>query len=88
MALNRLAGHLYNAYCKVTTAKELWESFDRKCKAKDAGTNKHVVARFWDFNVVDKKIMLNQVQDLQVMLHDILIEGMALSETFQVAMMI
>lgn len=38
--------------------------------------------------MIDLKSMMNQVQDLQVVLHDILTEGMALSETFQVVDMI
>ncbi|GJT06481.1 hypothetical protein Tco_0840943 [Tanacetum coccineum] len=31
---------LYNVYCKTTTAKELWESLERKHKTEDAGTKK------------------------------------------------
>ncbi|GKA42182.1 hypothetical protein Tco_0734842 [Tanacetum coccineum] len=38
--LNGLVGSLYNVYCKTTTAKELWESLERKHKTKDAGTKK------------------------------------------------
>ncbi|GJY00710.1 pol polyprotein [Tanacetum coccineum] len=34
---------LYNVYCKTTTAKELWESLERKYKTEDAGTKKFVV---------------------------------------------
>ncbi|GKB26129.1 hypothetical protein Tco_0865530 [Tanacetum coccineum] len=34
--LNGLVGSLYNVYCKTTTAKELWESLERKHKTKDA----------------------------------------------------
>ncbi|GJV27674.1 hypothetical protein Tco_1384122 [Tanacetum coccineum] len=30
-------GSLYNVYCKTTTAKELWESLERKHKTEDAG---------------------------------------------------
>ncbi|KAJ9556794.1 LOW QUALITY PROTEIN: hypothetical protein OSB04_011408 [Centaurea solstitialis] len=49
---------------------------------------KHVVARFLEFKMLDSKTVMSQVQDLQVVLHDILAEGMILSETFQVAAMI
>ncbi|KAI3773047.1 hypothetical protein L6452_04245 [Arctium lappa] len=86
--LNGLVDALYNVYCKVTTAKELWESLDRKYKTEDAGTKKHVVARFLDFKMVDSKTVMSQVQDLQVIMHDILAEGMVMSEAFQVAAMI
>ncbi|GKB35736.1 retrovirus-related pol polyprotein from transposon TNT 1-94 [Tanacetum coccineum] len=83
--LNGLIDPLYNVYCKTTTAKELWESLERKYKTEDAGTKKFVVARFLDYKMVDSKSVVSQVQDLQVLLHDIHAEGMTLSETFQVA---
>ncbi|GKB58220.1 hypothetical protein Tco_0914406 [Tanacetum coccineum] len=38
--LNGLVDSLYNVYCKTTTAKELWESLERKYKTEDAGTKK------------------------------------------------
>ncbi|GJT23714.1 hypothetical protein Tco_0893651 [Tanacetum coccineum] len=37
--LNGLVGSLYNVYCKTMTAKELWESLERKHKTEDAGTS-------------------------------------------------
>ncbi|GJQ95331.1 putative reverse transcriptase domain-containing protein [Tanacetum coccineum] len=86
--LNGLIDPLYNVYCKTTTAKELWESLERKYKTKDPGTKKFVVARFLDYKMVDSKNVISQVQDLQILLHDIHAEGMTLSETFQVAAII
>ncbi|GKD12138.1 hypothetical protein Tco_1196545, partial [Tanacetum coccineum] len=86
--LNGLIDPLYNVYCKTTIAKELWESLERKYKTEDASTKKFVVARFLDYKMVDSKNMISQVQDLQVLLHDIHAEGMTLSETFQVAAII
>ncbi|GJV60658.1 hypothetical protein Tco_1466758 [Tanacetum coccineum] len=69
----------------------LWESLERKYKTEDAGTKKFVVARFLDYKMVDSKSVVSQVQDLQVLLHDIHAEGMTLSElseTFQAATII
>ncbi|GJW17178.1 hypothetical protein Tco_0024614 [Tanacetum coccineum] len=63
--LNGLIDPLYNVYCKTTTAKELWESLERKYKTEDAGTKKFVVARFLDYKMVDSKNVISQVQDLQ-----------------------
>ncbi|KAD5961624.1 hypothetical protein E3N88_13097 [Mikania micrantha] len=86
--LNGLVDALYNVHCKITTAKELWESLDKKYRTEDAGTKKLMVARFLDYKMVDTKTVLNQVQELQIILSDIHSEGMTLSETFQVAAMI
>nr|GEV49734.1 uncharacterized protein [Tanacetum cinerariifolium] len=83
--LNGLIDPLYNVYCKTTTAKELWESLERKYKTEDASTKKFVVARFLDYKMVDSKNVISQVQGLQVLIHDIHAEGMTLSETFQAA---
>ena len=49
---------------------------------------KFVVGRFLDYKMVDSKTIISQVQDLQVILHEIHVEGMVLSESFQVAAII
>ena len=38
--------------------------------------------------MLDSKTVISQVQDLQVILHDIHVEGMSLGESFQVAVII
>ncbi|XP_076927135.1 uncharacterized protein LOC143590584, partial [Bidens hawaiensis] len=86
--LNGMVDALYNVYCKPKTAKDLWESLDPKYKTEDASTKKFVVAKFLDFKMIDSKTVMSQVQDLQVILHDIHAEGMSLSETFQIACII
>ncbi|WJZ99453.1 hypothetical protein VitviT2T_017897 [Vitis vinifera] len=86
--MNGLADSLYNDYYDKKTAKELWESLDRKYKTEDAGAKKFVVGRFLDYKMVDSKTVVSQVQELQVILHEIHAEGMMLSETFQVAAII
>nr|AAK70407.1 pol polyprotein [Citrus x paradisi] len=86
--MNGLSDSLYNVYIGKKTAKELWESLDRKYKTEDAGTKKFVVGRFLDFKMVDSKTVISQVQELQIILSEILAEGMHLSETFQVAAII
>ncbi|XP_075499434.1 uncharacterized protein LOC142537833 [Primulina tabacum] len=83
--LNGLADSLYNVFCEKKAAKELWESLDRKYKTEDAGAKKFLVGRFLDFKMVDSKPVISQVQELQVILHEIHGEGMPLSESFQVA---
>ncbi|RVW85618.1 Retrovirus-related Pol polyprotein from transposon TNT 1-94 [Vitis vinifera] len=86
--MNGLADSLYNVYSDKKTAKELWESLDRKYKTEDARAKKFVVGRFLDYKMVDSKTVVSQVQELQVILHEIHAEGMMLSETFQVAAII
>ncbi|XP_073138849.1 uncharacterized protein [Henckelia pumila] len=81
--LNGLADSLYNVYCEKKTTKELWESLDRNYKTEDAGAKKFLVGRFLDFKMVDSKPVIIQVQEIQVILHEIHAEGMTLRESFQ-----
>lgn len=86
--LNRLNNALYNVYCTVKTTKELWESLEKKYKTKDVSIKKFIVVRFLNFKIVDSKTVMEQVQELKLILHDIYAEGLPLSESFQVAIVI
>ncbi|WJZ96894.1 hypothetical protein VitviT2T_015540 [Vitis vinifera] len=57
--MNGLADSLYNVYSDKKTAKELWESLDRKYKTEDVGAKKFVVGRFLDYKMVDSKTVTN-----------------------------
>ena len=83
-----LTDTLYNVYYTKSSAKELWESLDRKYKTEDVRAKKFIVGRFLDFKMVDSKTMVSQVQELQVIIHEIHVEGMVLGESFQVAVVI
>ncbi|KAL8119608.1 hypothetical protein AgCh_016929 [Apium graveolens] len=86
--LNYLADSLYNVYCSKTTSKVLWESLDHKYKIEDAGEKKWIVGRFLDYKMADSKTVVSQVQEIQVIIHDIHVKGMVISESFQVAAVI
>ncbi|GAB2278393.1 hypothetical protein Dimus_039287 [Dionaea muscipula] len=86
--LNGLSDTLYNVYSVTSTAKELWDSLDRKYKTEDAGTKKFVVGKFLDFKMVNSKTVMSQVQELQLMYHKLAAEGMTLIKAFLVAAMI
>ena len=86
--LNGLSDTLYNVYSGVKTAKELWHSLEKKYKTEDADMKKFVVGKFLDFKMVDSKNVINQVQELQLIFHEIHAEKMEISESFQVAAVI
>ncbi|KAL8132042.1 hypothetical protein AgCh_007799 [Apium graveolens] len=86
--LNCLSDSLYNVYSAKPTAKVLWESLEHKYKTEDAGAKKWIVGRFLDYKMADSKTVVSQVQELQVIIHDIHAEGMVISESFQVATVI
>ncbi|XP_059636093.1 uncharacterized protein LOC132278315 [Cornus florida] len=59
--LNGLDNTLYNMYSPINTAKELWESLDKKYKTKDAGLKKFVIGRNLDFKIIDSKTVMSQL---------------------------
>ncbi|XP_052619646.1 uncharacterized protein LOC111921387 isoform X1 [Lactuca sativa] len=82
--LNCLVEALSNRHSTTKTAKELWESLEREYNTEDVD----VVARFLEYKMVDSKAVVDQVQELQIIMHDIHTEGTTLSETFQVGAII
>ena len=76
---------LYNVYININTSKELWEALEKKYKAEDAGLKKFVATKFLDYKMIDTKAVVTQIQELQVIIHDLLNEGMITNEAFQVA---
>ena len=85
--MNVLIDSLYNVYSDKKKAKELWESLDRKYKTEDFGAKKFM-GRFLDYKMADSKTVVSQVQELQVILHEIHAKRMMLSKTFQVVAII
>ena len=59
-----------------------------KNKTEDVGTKKFVVGCFLDYKMIDSKTVVSKVQEPQVILYEIHVEGMMMNETFQVAAII
>ncbi|XP_060200082.1 uncharacterized protein LOC132628300 [Lycium barbarum] len=83
--LNGLDDGLYNVYSACKSSKELWNALDKKYKTQSAGLKKFVAAKFLDFKMIDNKSVMSEVQELQVITHDLLAEGMVVNGAFQVA---
>ncbi|XP_070029692.1 uncharacterized protein [Nicotiana sylvestris] len=83
--LSCLEDSLYNIYSVMETSKTLRNAFEKKYKTEDASLKKFVAASFLDFKMIDTRSVITQVQELQVIVHDLLTEGMVINEAFQVA---
>ncbi|XP_049414632.1 uncharacterized protein LOC125877352 [Solanum stenotomum] len=86
--LNGLHDDLYNVYSNKKTFKDLWDALEKKYKTEDARLKKFIVTKFLDFKKVDSKSVVTQVQELQMIISDLLAEGLVINEAFQVAAMI
>ncbi|KZV54615.1 hypothetical protein F511_02649 [Dorcoceras hygrometricum] len=81
--LNGLDNSLYNVYSPMTTAKLLWESLEKKYKTEGAGLKKFIVGKFLDYKMVDSKYVMSQVQEMQLILHDLHAEGIEMGDSFE-----
>ncbi|CAM8907689.1 unnamed protein product [Rhodiola kirilowii] len=86
--LNSLNDVLYTVYCTKGSTKELWESLARKYQTENAGSKNYIVGRFLEFQMVDSKTVTSQVQDMQLIMHEMNAEGMKVNEPFRVAVVI
>ncbi|XP_070022222.1 uncharacterized protein [Nicotiana sylvestris] len=58
----------------MNTSKELWEALEKKYNIEDACLKKFVVAKFLDYKMIDNKTVGTQVQELQLIFHDLIAE--------------
>ncbi|XP_070017077.1 uncharacterized protein [Nicotiana sylvestris] len=86
--LSALGDNLYNVYSAMNTSKELWDAVEKKYKTEDACLKKFVVAKLLDYKMIDIKTVETQVHELQLIFHDLIVEGMVVTEAFQVTGMI
>ena len=75
-------------YCFISTVKELFDFLDKKYKIEDTRTKKFIMVRLLDYKMTDAKTIMSQVQDFQLILHEIRAQRMALSKSFQVAALV
>nr|XP_009778687.1 PREDICTED: uncharacterized protein LOC104228001 [Nicotiana sylvestris] len=86
--LSALEDNLYNVYSVMNTLKELCDALEKKYKTEDVCLKKLMVAKFLDYKIIDNKTVGTQVQELQLIFHNLIAEGMVVNEAFQVAAMI
>ncbi|KAM0046470.1 hypothetical protein Hdeb2414_s0009g00316711 [Helianthus debilis subsp. tardiflorus] len=85
---NSLSDRLYDLYAPVKSARELWKALEDKYKAHEEGTNKYLISKYLDFQMVDDKSILEQVHELQVLVNKLTALSIPLPEIFQVGVII
>ncbi|XP_021751459.1 uncharacterized protein LOC110717129 [Chenopodium quinoa] len=86
--LNGLSDNLYDYYNMENSAKDLWDALQKKYDTEEAGAKKYAVNRYLKFQMTDEKSVEVQSHELQKIAHEIISEGMALVEQFQIAVII
>ncbi|KAL6189326.1 hypothetical protein ACLB2K_040715 [Fragaria x ananassa] len=86
--LNALDDSLYDIYSKFGSARDLWVSLENKYKTEVACSKNFVVGKFLNYKMVDAKSVVKQVEELQVIVHELDEEGMGLNPNFLVGSVI
>jgi hypothetical protein len=79
---NSLSDRLYDLYAPVTDPVELWKALETKYKAYEEGTNKYLVSKYLEFQMVDDKPIMEQVHELQVLVNKLNSLSIPLPELF------
>ena len=63
------------------SARGIWISLEQKYKTKVACSKKFVVGKFLNFKMNDGKPVMIQVEELQIIFHELEVEGMGINST-------
>ncbi|XP_019059762.1 PREDICTED: TMV resistance protein N-like [Tarenaya hassleriana] len=86
--LNGLDDSLYGVFSKYVTAKQLWEAIDHKYRVEEANQGRMVVAKLLNYRMIDTRSVVEQVDELQIIFHNLAGEDIMVNERFQVATLI
>ncbi|GKB79433.1 hypothetical protein Tco_0946328 [Tanacetum coccineum] len=86
--LNALDDSLYDIYSTFATIRDIWESLEKKYMTQVACSKKFVVGKFLNFKMNDAKPVVKQVEELQIIVHEMEVEGMGINSNFLVGSII
>uniref|UniRef100_A0A2N9HUD7 Retrovirus-related Pol polyprotein from transposon TNT 1-94-like beta-barrel domain-containing protein n=1 Tax=Fagus sylvatica TaxID=28930 RepID=A0A2N9HUD7_FAGSY len=86
--LNTLSDRLYDLYTTMTSPKEIWKALEIKYKTEKQGTDKFIIQKYFDFKMMDNVSVLDQMHELQILVHKLNDLSIKIPELFQVGAII
>ncbi|KAK3411715.1 hypothetical protein EUGRSUZ_I00455 [Eucalyptus grandis] len=72
----------------MKSTREIWNALEFKYKVEEQDTNKYLIAKYFDFKLIDTKPLLEQVHELQMLVNKICTFKIDILEAFQVGAII
>jgi hypothetical protein len=86
--LNTLSNRLYDLFTTMTSPKEIWKALETKHKMEKQDTDKFIIQKYFDFKMMDNVSVLDQMHELQILVHKLNDLSIKILELFQVGAII
>ena len=83
--MNSMSDALFDVYQSMESAKELWRALDNKYISEDASSKNFILSQFNNYKMVEERLVLDQLHEIQRILSHFKQHNMHMDETIIVS---